>query len=141
MKRERINRALQCEQQIAYAERQLAAAALKFERWEERLRMLREKQLKIGLDSQQPLGPSTKKNKRKYVAWDKVREILMDARQPVVGLTTAELYRQFCDEFPRMNIVTFRAYLREFSRPNRLLLIKRGDRWVLADAVRNSAAN
>jgi hypothetical protein len=130
MKRERINKALQCELQIAYAEQQLAAAKRRLERWDERLRMLREKQQKLSLESQLPLGPSTNKNKRKYVAWYKVRAILREQAQPF-GMTTAELHREFCDEFPRMNIVTFRAYLREFSQPNRRLLKRQNDRWAL----------
>lgn len=139
MKRERVNKKLQNELQIAHAERQLAAAKSRVGYWDGRLHMLRNEQLRLSLETQLPLGPSTKKNKKKYVVWYSVRAILMESVQPR-GMTTAELYQEICDEHPRLNIITFRAYLREFSQPDRGLLNWQNDRWHLAEAVRRAAA-
>lgn len=136
MNRERINKALQNEMQIGTAERRLAAAKAKVASWERRLRLLQDEQLKIRQESQLPLGRSTQKNQKKYTVWYSVREILRTTL--LEGLTTAELYEAVCDEHRNLNIITFRAYLREFHCVWRLL-DKQHDRWHLAEAVKSSA--
>lgn len=53
------------------------------------------------------------------------------------GLTTAELYKAARDEHRNLNLITFRAYLREFEAKH--LLHKRHDRWHLAQAISTTA--
>ena len=79
MKRERINRILQIEMQIGVAERNLEAAKAKAAKWEQRLKMLLQDQLTARLESQLELGPSTRKNQKKYVVWQTVKGILTNA--------------------------------------------------------------
>jgi len=122
--------------QIATAARRLTVAKAKVAYLEKRLRLLQDERLKLSLESQLPLGRSTQKNQKKYAVWFSIREILMDTLSE--GLTTAELHDAVCDEHRNLNIITFRAYLREFHCA-RQLLDKQHDRWHLAKAVRTTA--
>ena len=137
MTRERINKKLRNETQIATAERRLASATAKAAYWETRINKLRNEQLQFQLERQMPLGPSTRKNQKKYVVWVSVREILMEPSRRG-GMTTAELFEATQEQHSRLSVITFRAYLREFSSPNRGLLEKRDGRWHLAKMVTNT---
>jgi hypothetical protein len=79
------------------------------------------------------LGRYTKKNKRKYLAWQEVELILSDA---TAGMTTAELFEMARKDLHKLNIVTFRSYLREFCSSDRRLLERRSGRWLLTLGVR-----
>jgi hypothetical protein len=105
---------------------------------ERRLQRLKNEQLKFRIESQLPLGRSTQKNQKKYTVWYSVREILTDTLRD--GLTTAELYEAICDEHRNLNIITFRAYLREFHCSTQLLE-KQHDRWHLAKTVGSAATS
>ena len=74
MKRERVNRALKNEMQIATAARRLTVAKAKVAYLEKRLRLLQDERLKLSLESQLPLGRSTQKNQKKYAVWFSIRE-------------------------------------------------------------------
>lgn len=127
-----MNKAILIEAQIAVAERNLVAANAKVLQWQQRLEQLRRKQLALRIESKLPLGPSTRKNEKKYLVWYAVKDILAqhDARS---GLTTSELLARAREDFGPLNAVTFRAYLRDFARPPGLL-IKKADRWHLPTA-------
>ncbi|WP_045836697.1 hypothetical protein [Hyphomicrobium sp. 99] len=129
MKRERVNQALKIEMQIASTRRRLAVAMTTAANLENRLRLLEEQQFRLNEESQLPLGRSTRKNQKKYTVWYSVREALRDTLSD--GLTTAELHQAVCEEHRNLNIITFRAYLREFHCV-RHLLDKKHDRWHLA---------
>ena len=90
MKRERINKLLQNETQISNAERNLASALAKVQHWQSRLDKLRKDELRIRLESHLPLGPSTRKNQRKYLVWATIRALLKEPLHQA-GMTTAEL--------------------------------------------------
>lgn len=133
MKRERTNKLNRVRDQITIAERNFESAVAKTTYWEGRLNQLRKEELSIQLESQLPLGRSTKKNQKKQIVWASIQEILIDPSRRA-GMTTAELHQAALEHHRSLNIITFRAYLLEFSRPKRRLLQKKGDRWHLADA-------
>jgi hypothetical protein len=127
MKRERVNKAQQNEMQIASAERRLESARAKVAHVERRLQRLKNEQLKFRIESQLPLGRSTQKNQKKYTVWYSVREILTDTLRDG-------------HEHRNLNIITFRAYLREFHCSTQLLE-KQHDRWHLAKTVGSAATS
>lgn len=133
MKRERFDKAVRNEHQIVVAERNLAAADEKARRWKQRIDKLRQEQLAIRLERRLPLGRSTNKNRKKHLVWYAVQEILGEAPS---GMTTAELFAAVREEQRRLNIITFRAYLREFCSPERRLIDNQSGRWVLAELVK-----
>ena len=136
MKRERINKLNQLSNQIAIAERNFGASSAKATHWELRLGQLRKQVLSIQLEGALPLGRSTKKNQKKQIVWESVKEILLDLSGRA-GMTTNELHRSALEHHHRLNIITFRAYLREFCEKR--LLYKQGDRWNLSDVVKEAA--
>lgn len=135
MKREKTNQLIRVGDQISHANKCLDAARKKAQRWETRVTQLKEEELKLRIAHQLPLGSSTKKNAAKQSVWYSVAEILGDPIRQA-GLTTSELFEVVREEHRRLNIITFRAYIREFSSSDRSLLVKQGDRWNLPGVVK-----
>jgi hypothetical protein len=125
MKRERVNKAQQIEMQIAHAERRVTAAQTKLAYWEQRLQVLRLKEIAIRIGRNAPLGRATKKNQKKHVVWYDVRDCLLNS----AGMTTAELYAVLRADHRNLNVIAFRAYLREFV--DKRLIEKQNNRWQL----------
>jgi hypothetical protein len=138
MKRERVNKDRQYELQIATAEQRLAAAKDRAAYWEQRLKLLQAKQLRFRLKDKSPLGRLTRKNQKKHLMWNSVRQILTDTLRD--GLSTAEIYQAMREEHPNLNIITFRAYLREFHHPMRLLE-RHHNLWCLSKMLTSAAAS
>lgn len=132
MNRERVNKTQKIEMQIANAERRLAAAKAKVAYWEQRLQIVQSEELAIRIESHAPLGRASKKNQKKHVVWYDVRDCLLNTFS--AGLTTAELYATVRVEHRNLNIITFRAYLREFA--DKRLLEKQSDRWRLRTEIK-----
>jgi seryl-tRNA synthetase len=135
MKRERNDKISELERQIATVEQKLESANEKARRYNARLQELRGKLLNRRLEAQLPLGRSSKKNQKKQLVWSSVREILSEPAR-LSGLACDALFREILKGYPRTNIVTFRAYLREFS--DRQLLVKNDGRFQLNDVVRSN---
>jgi hypothetical protein len=129
MQKERINKIGQIQMQIATAERRLASAKDKVARYERRLQILQGQELSLRMESARPLGRATKKNLKKQTVWYCIHDCLRNSAP--AGLTTSELYAEVREEHWNLNLITFRAYLREFSSPNLRLLEKFQDRWRL----------
>lgn len=130
MKKERVNKLHQIQMQIATTERRLASAMDKVVRYEQRLQILQRQELSLRIECDQPLGRPTKKNRKKRAIWYSVRECLLNSTS--AGLTTSELYEVIREEYWNLNLITFRAYLREFSNSRNRLLEKLQDRWCLS---------
>jgi len=116
--------------QIATTERRLASAKDKVVRYGQRLQILQSQELSLRIESDQPLGRPTKKSRKKRAIWYSIRECLLNSAP--AGLTTSELYEVIREEYWNLNLITFRAYLREFSNSSNRLLEKLQDRWCLS---------
>jgi hypothetical protein len=130
MKKERVNKLHQIQVQIVATERRLASAKDKVTRYERRLQILQGQELSLRMESDRPLGRATKKNLKKQAVWHCIHDCLRNSAS--AGLTTSELYAEVREEHWNLNLITFRAYLREFHSPKLRLLEKFQDRWRLS---------